>query len=174
MTPTTLQVTDLSTYAGTWALDPARTSVEFLTKAMWVLKVRGTMQVAEGSATVAPDGALTGSLVLDTATIDTKNKKRDTHLQTADFFEVQKYPTITFTATSGTPLPSGQMELVGELVIHGRSRPITVLADVTGTDTEATFTATFDVDRSAWGLTWTKMGAAVANQVTVTATFVKN
>jgi len=174
MSTTQLKITDLSAYAGTWTLDPARSSVEFLTKAMWVLTVKGTVRAVDGTATVGADGAMTGSIVFDAASFDTKNKKRDAHLRTEDFFEVQKYPTITFAVTGASPLPTGQVELTGELTVHGRSRPVTVQADVSGTQEQATVTAGFDIDRSAWGITWSKLGAGLSNLVTVTATFTRS
>jgi polyisoprenoid-binding protein YceI len=173
MTLSDQNVSDLTTYAGTWILDPARTSVEFHTKAMWVVKVKGTVKAIEGRADIGSDGTLSGTLVLDATSFDTHNKKRDAHLQTEDFFEVVKYPTIVFAATSARPVPSGQVELTGSLTIHGQSRPLTVLASVNVTGGQGTVDTEVDIDRSDWGMSWSKMGAGLANHLVIKAHFVK-
>ena len=89
----------ISDLTGTWTLDPNRSTIEFRTKAMWILTVNGTLRVTEGSGTVDGDGRVTGRLVVDANSIDTKNKRRDEHLRTADFFEVQNYPIMVFDVT---------------------------------------------------------------------------
>ena len=99
---------DLRDFAGQWVLDPDQTSIVFHTKAMWVFPAKGTAKAIEGVGTVAPDGSLSGTLVIDAASIDTRNKKRDAHLRTADFFEVERFPTITFEVTSGRLAGSGR------------------------------------------------------------------
>ena len=173
MTPPNEVTTDLSTFTGTWTLDPSRTSIQFHTKAMWFLPVVGTAKAVEGSGSVAPDGTVSGSLVIDASSIDTKNKKRDAHLQTEDFFEVVTYPTITFTATGGRPTGAGALELVGDLTVHGQSRPTTVPATVVTEGTSATVTAELEIDRSQFGLNWAKMGAGLHNRVVIAAHFDK-
>ena len=173
MTSPNETVTDLSAFAGTWTLDPAHTSVVFLTKAMWVLNVRGTFKALEGTGTVGGDGSVSGTLVIDAASVDTKKKKRDTHLRTADFFEVEVHPTITFAVTNAHPKGAGKVELVGDLTIHGTTRPVSVLADVHATGSSATVVAELDIDRSEWGLTWAKLGAGLTNHLEISARFTK-
>jgi polyisoprenoid-binding protein YceI len=92
---------NMSDFVGNWELDRERTSIEFRTKALWVFPAKGTFRVLEGTGTVTADGGISGTLIIDAASIDTKNKKRDAHLRTADFFEVEAFPTITYEATSG-------------------------------------------------------------------------
>lgn len=128
-------VLDLSDFAGTWKLDPDRTSIEFHTRALWVIPAKGTFRSLEGVGTVTADGSIAGTLVIDAASVDTKNKKRNAHLRTADFLEVESFPTITYEVTSGR-------------------------ADVT-------------IDRSAWGLTLTPLGAGLKNRVFVRGQFSK-
>ena len=163
----------LFAFAGRWTLDPSQTSVEFHTKAVWVLSVKGTFKSIEGGGSVGADGSVTGSIVLDAASVDTKKKKRDDHLRTADFFEVSTFPTITFAVTDAHPKGVGKVELTGDLTIHGSTRPLTVLADVSTEGESATVSAEVDIDRSAWGLTWAKMGAALTNHVVIKARFTK-
>jgi polyisoprenoid-binding protein YceI len=164
---------DLFASAGSWTLQPSQTSVEFHTKAMWLLNVKGKFQAIEGSATVSADGSIGGSLVLDAASVDTNNKKRDAHLRTADFFETDAYPTITFTVTAARPQGPGKVELVGNLTIHGTTRPLTIPADVKVTGDSVVVSGKSDIDRSDWGLTWAKLGAGLKNRVVINATFNK-
>jgi polyisoprenoid-binding protein YceI len=167
------QATILSQLSGSWILDPERTSIKLHTKAMWLLKVEGTAKALEGGGSVAPDGKVTGTLVIDAASIDTKTPKRDEHLRTADFFETEKYPTITFAASSGRLTGSGDVELTGSLTIHGQTKPMTLLTQVTPQDDSVTVSTEVHLDRSDWGLTWAKMGAKLATRVVVSAHFKK-
>jgi polyisoprenoid-binding protein YceI len=166
--------TDVAQLTGRWKLDPERTAISFQTKAMWVLGVKGTARALDGDAQVSPDGTVNGKLVIDAASLDTKNKKRDDHLRTADFFEVVKYPTIIFTATGAQPASGGRVEITGELTVHGQTRPLTLLTDVSATATSATISTEVDIDRSLWGLSWAKMGAGMKNRVTIRAHFERN
>jgi polyisoprenoid-binding protein YceI len=173
MTSLEPSINDLATLAGDWTLDPARTSITFRTKAMWVLPVKGTVTATEGRGTVGADGSVSGTLILDPASISTGMKKRDEHLRTADFFDVAAYPTITYTVSGATLQTGGTFKVSGALQIHGESRPLEVTAEVTVTGTTATVAVETDIDRSAWGISWAKMGAGLANHVVATATFVK-
>jgi polyisoprenoid-binding protein YceI len=174
MTSPNEAVADLSPFAGSWKLDPGHTSIVFITKAMWVLTVRGAFKATEGSGTVGADGSVSGSIVIDATSVDTKQKKRDAHLRTADFFEVDAHPTITFSLTEAHPKGAGKVELAGTLTIRGTTRPITLLAEVSSTDDSATVATEFDIDRSEWGLRWAKMGAGLQNHVVINARFTKN
>jgi polyisoprenoid-binding protein YceI len=165
--------TDLRTFVGSWVLEPSRTSIVFRTKAMWVFPVKGTANAAEGAGTVGDDGSLTGTLVIDAASIDTHNKKRDTHLRTADFFEVQTFPTLVFEVTGGRPVASGKIELTGTFTVHGQAKPLTVLADVSAAEGAVTVSTEVDIDRSDWGLSLVPFGAGLKNHVVITARFTK-
>ena len=165
--------TDLRSFVGRWVLDPEQTSIVFRTKAVWVFPAKGTAKAIEGSGTVGDDGSLSGALVIDAASIDTKNKKRDAHLRTADFFEVEKFPTITFETTSGRLADSGKVELAGSFTVHGQTRPLTLVADVNAAGDTATVSTEVDIDRSDWGLSLTPFGAGLKNHVAITARFNK-
>jgi polyisoprenoid-binding protein YceI len=165
---------DLSPFAGSWSLDPSHTSIVFHTKALWVLDVRGAFRAIEGSGTVGADDSVSGSIVIDATSVDTKKKKRDDHLRTADFFEVDTHPTITFSLANAHPKGAGTVELSGGLTIRGATRPVTLLAHVSSTDDSATVSTEFDIDRSQWGLTWAKLGAALKNHVVINARFTKS
>lgn len=163
---------ELGSYTGTWTLDPAKTTVDFRTKAMWVLPVKGTAKALSGEARISATGDVAGSLIIDAGSFDTGNKKRDDHLRSADFFETIKYPTITFIANGVRPADSGRLEVSGVLTVHGRSRPVALDAEVSGGNgTSATVSTQLEIDRSLFGLSWAKMGAGLINQVTIRAHF---
>ncbi len=164
---------DLSSFAGNWELDRDRTSIQFHTKALWVFPAKGTFRALEGAGTVAPDGGISGTLVIDAASIDTKNKKRDAHLRTADFFEVETFPTVTYEATSGRLAGPGTLDLDGNLTVHGETRPLAVSANLSVAAGSVTVSAELDIDRSAWGLTLRPFGAGLKNRVVINAQFHK-
>jgi len=149
-------ITNLETLTGSWILDPNRTVIRFQTKIMRVIKVNGTFKALEGQASVAANGAVNGSVVIDSASIDTKIAKRDTHLRGPDFFEVEKYPRMIFTATNGHLTSAGQVELIGNLEIHGQTRTLTLRADVSSTGASLKFSCEVDIDRRDWGISWTR------------------
>jgi len=171
MTSTNSTRDSLSGLSGTWTLDPAKTTVDFRTKAMWVLPVKGTAKALNGEAQIGTDGAVKGTLVIDAASFDTKNKKRDEHLRSEDFLEAIKYPTITFTANSGRGVGSDRVEVTGELTVRGRSQPLTLLADLSHSGSSATVATEVEIDRSLWGVSWAKMGAGLKNQLVIRAHF---
>ena len=80
---------------GAWVVDPAGSTAAFESKTFWgLVTVRGTFGGVTGSGAVADDGTFSGELVIDTTKLDTKNKKRDVHLRSADFFDAEKHPTM--------------------------------------------------------------------------------
>lgn len=166
----------LTRWTGTWVLDPGKTTVTFRTKAMWVLPVKGTAKALSGEAQIKPDGAVKGSLIVDVASFTTKNKKRDEHLRSDAILAVAKYPTIVFTANGGRTSGANRVEIAGVLAIHGQSHPLTLDAEVNGTDHSASVSTVVEIDRSLWGVRWpgeARMGAWRKNSVTIRAHFEK-
>ncbi len=166
------QTGTLATYVGTWTLDADATTIEFHTKAMWVLNVKGSFKSLGGSGVVTDTGSVSGQMVIDAASVDTGTKKRDQHLLTADFFDVAKYPTFVYAVTGSTPAPNGKIALTGTFTAHGQTHPLDLVATASsyGQD-KITIEAEGDLDRTQWGLNWTKMGAGTANHLVVTAIF---
>jgi polyisoprenoid-binding protein YceI len=161
---------------GRWTLDPEATSASFDTKAMWILKVHGTIRATEGSAQIDADGQIrAGHVVFDASSIDTGQAKRDTHLRTDDFFSADQFGAIAFDVTGAQQVDGqvgdGTVELHGTLTIRDQTRPLDVRAEVHRDGDKATVTTAFDIDRRDWGLTWAKMGASTVNHVTVQARF---
>jgi polyisoprenoid-binding protein YceI len=165
-----------ATAAGTWHLDPNSTSIEFHTKAMWgMAKVKGTFRALSGSVVVGDDGTVSGELVVDANSIDTRNKRRDKHLRSAEFFDVRTHPTFSFTTSEVTPASDGSVTMRGALRIRDRSHPIDVVATSTSPSPDrVTVSAEATIDRSTWGMTWARMGAALVNRVVVVAPFVRS
>jgi polyisoprenoid-binding protein YceI len=165
----------LSTAVGTWTLDPSATTIELHTKAMWGLaKVTGHFTAAEGSAVVGPDGSVSGTLVIDATSVNTGTPKRDEHLRAKDFFEVDTYPTFVYEVSAVAPGADGTLAISGTFTVHGQTRPLDLVATAALDEpNRATVTASADIDRTQWGLNWTKMGARVDNHVIVTAVFAR-
>lgn len=160
--------------AGDWTLDPAGTVVEFHTTSMWgMAKVRGLFATVSGAATVAADGTVTGSVEIDAASVDSKIKKRDDHLRSADFFHVEQHPAITVTIEGITPQEDDRVEVRGTLTARGHSEPLVFPAKLTEASADAvTFQAEIIVDRSRFGMTWSPMKIApMRTRIAVTARF---
>jgi len=160
---------------GSWVLDTSATTVSLGTKAMWGLaKVKGTLSAAEGSGTVTPEGTVTGKLVVDASSINTKSAKRDEHLKGSDFFEVEKYPTFTYEATSATVAADGKVTLDGTLTVRDQTHPLALVATVSGAGSDVlTVQADSEIDRSKWGVAWAKMGAGLIIKLSISAKFTK-
>ena len=167
---------DNGSLAGSWTLDPARSAATLRSKSMWGLApVKGVFRSLEGAGRVSPAGEATGRIALATGSLDTKNKKRDTHLRSADFFLSEKYPAITFAADKLVLAGEG-VTVSGTLTVRDRSRPISFPATVAVADDGGiSLDATVQVDRSEFGLTWNRMGmVSMKNTVTIHAVFTKD
>jgi len=122
-TPITARLRDGSA-AGTWKLDPSRSSVEFAVKHFWgMTTVKGVLTRFEGQATVETSGGISGTMTIDADSVDTKNAKRDAHLRSADFFDVANHPTITFSSRDVTPQVDDRFRVTGDLTAAGQTHP---------------------------------------------------
>ncbi|MCX5051649.1 YceI family protein [Streptomyces sp. NBC_00201] len=156
---------------GVWQLDAAASTVALRHKTMWgLVTVKGAFAAVGGQGEVRPDGSAAGTLTLDAATLDTKNKKRDEHLRSADFFDVENHPEITFAVRSAEARAGDTVEVSGQLTVRGISRPQSLTARLAGADADAlTLDAEFTVDRAEFGLGWNQMGM-IRGLTTVAAT----
>jgi polyisoprenoid-binding protein YceI len=162
--------------AGSWALDAARSEIGLKSKSMWgMASVKGVFREVAGSGTVSAAGDVAGLITVAAGSIDTKNKKRDDHLRSADFFDVANTPDITFVTEQVTP--SGEtVTVAGTLTVRGRPRPVSFAARVSGFADGAPveLDGELQVNRADFGLTWSPMGAAsVHNTITVHAVFTR-
>jgi polyisoprenoid-binding protein YceI len=160
------------TLAGDWALDPSRTSIRLKTRSMSLITVRGIFREVTGTGTITPGGAVSGTLAVAAASIDTGNPRRDVHLRSADFFDSDSHPDITFAAESARPSGQG-VTITGTLTIRGQTRPLPVNAAVSVRgDGEVGLDAEVRINRADFGITWNALGlVSMDNTLTIHATF---
>jgi polyisoprenoid-binding protein YceI len=146
--------------AGRWVLDPAGSTVRVRQRTFWgLVKVGGVFTGVSGEGEVLPDGSGRGTLTIDAASLDTRNPKRDTHLRSADFLDVDHHPEIVFVVSSAVPGEGDAVRVDGELTILGRTRPLSFTARLTeATADAATLTAEVQIDRTGFGMTWNRLG----------------
>ncbi|MFF4354068.1 YceI family protein [Streptomyces sp. NPDC001530] len=162
--------------AGRWTLDPAGTAVRIQHKTFWgLVNVKGVFTKVSGDGEVLAGGGAHGSVTIDAASLDTKNAKRDTHLRGADFFDVDKHPSLVFTATDVTPVGNGTARVTGDLTIIGVSRELSFTAEASEVSADAvTLTADIPVDRKDFGMTWNQANMLKPlTFVTITARFTR-
>ena len=145
--------------AGTYTIDPGHSDVAFTVRHLMVSKVRGHFTRFQGELTLAPDPlASSVTATIELASIDTNNPQRDDDLRSANFFEVDTYPTISYRSTGVRHSEDG-FDLEGELTIRGVTRPVTLALDVNGFTkdpyggTRAGFSATGEIDRKDFDIT---------------------
>jgi polyisoprenoid-binding protein YceI len=147
--------------AGVYEIDGAHTSVEFVGRHLMITKVRGRFSDVRGRITIAEEPKDSHVEVeIGVASLSTGNDDRDAHLRSPDFFDVERYPTITFRSTGVNPVPDGAWELIGDLTVRDTTRPVALQVDFDGADVSPVgdervgFSAATDVNREDFGLTW--------------------
>jgi polyisoprenoid-binding protein YceI len=160
--------------AGSWALDAARAEIGLKSKSIWgLVPVKGVFREVTGTGTVSAAGDATGTITVAARSIDTKNKKRDEHLRSADFFDVARTPDITFAAEQVTPSAEG-VTVSGALTVRDRTRPVSFAARVSGDEAEVVLDGETEVNRADFGLTWNQLGmTSMNNTITVHAVFTR-
>jgi polyisoprenoid-binding protein YceI len=167
--------------ASTWVIDPDHSNVGFKVRHLMVSNVRGSFDRHNGVIEL-DDKDITKSKVqvtIDTASINTTVQKRDDHLRSADFFDVAKYPTMTFVSRNIAAAGTNGLKVTGDLTLHGITRE--VVLDVEGLSGESKdpwgnvrrgATATTRIDRKDFGLVWNKAletgGVVVGDEVLIT------
>jgi polyisoprenoid-binding protein YceI len=147
--------------AGTFEMDPAHKRVGFIARHMMVSKVRGEFAQAQAAITVA-ENPLESSVVatIDAASISSGTADRDAHLRSADFLDVEKYPSLTFRSTAVKDVSGGEFTLVGDLTIKDVTREVELTVEFEGVERNPWgaeligFTASTEIDREDFGLTW--------------------
>jgi polyisoprenoid-binding protein YceI len=164
------------TFAGSWTLDPSRSSVGLKAKAMWgLVPVKGTFSEMTGGGVVGDDGTVTGHLTVKSASVNTKMKKRDEHLRSDDLFASEKFPDITFEVDQTTPTPTG-LTLGGHLTVRGVTKALSLPATVTDLGSnEVSIDATSEIDRSNFGVDYHGKGATkMLNVLDIHAVFTRD
>jgi len=165
----------------TWNIDPVHTMAEFKVRHMMITNVKGHFTGVTGVLTLNEQD-ITKSHVeasIDAASINTREADRDTHLKSADFLDVEKFPKLTFTSTRVTRRGEGELQVEGDLTIHGVTRKVVFTVEgptPPGKDpwgnTRIGLTATTKINRKDFGLTWNAAletgGILVGDEVTIT------
>ncbi|WP_227396425.1 YceI family protein [Jeotgalibacillus aurantiacus] len=145
-----------------WAVDAAHSSIDFSVKHMMISKVKGSFHDFSADVTADPTD-LTGADIrfsIDVNSIDTRNQDRDNHLRSADFFEVEQFPNITFVSTDVKKTGDDEYELTGDVTIKDVTRKETFTVEYEGAgkdpwgNEKVGFSATGKLNRKEYGLTW--------------------
>ena len=165
----------------TWNIDPVHTTAEFKVRHMMITNVKGQFTGVTGVLTLDEQDPTRSHVEtsIDAASINTREADRDTHLKSADFLDVEKFPKLTFSSSRITRTGDGELKVEGDLTIHGVSRK--VVFDVEGPtppgkdpwgNTRIGWTATTKINRKDFGLNWNAAletgGILVGDEVTIT------
>ena len=163
--------------AGTWAIDPVHSSINFWVRHLMVSKVRGKFDAFSGAIVVGEDGTASVRAEIAVDSVNTGNDQRDAHVNSADFFDVEKYPVATFTSRAVEPNGNNYV-LHGELSLKGVTRPVALDLEFYGANPGmghgevAGFEASVVLNRKDFGididLPLETGGAVVGDKVTIT------
>jgi polyisoprenoid-binding protein YceI len=176
-----LAITVLPSMAqSTWNIDPAHSAAQFQVRHLMISNVRG--EFGKMSGVVSFDGkdysSIKAEAVIDVTSINTREKKRDDHLRSSDFFDAAKYPTITFRSKRVEGVKGSSFNLVGDLTMHGVTREVTLAVEATpiikGMSGERRIgaQATARLNRQDFGVKWNRAldggGVVVGDEVQIT------
>ncbi len=164
-----------------WNIDTAHSHAQFKVKHMMISNVKGEFTAVTGSLQYDSENVANSSVqaTIDATTINTREPQRDTHLKSADFFDVEKFPTLTFKSTRVSKKGDGELSVAGDLTIHGVTRTVTFdVEDFTAPmkdpwgNTRMGLSATTKINRKDFGLSWNSLletgGMVVGEDVTIT------
>ena len=164
----------------TYTIDPSHSSAQFSVRHMMISNVKGEFTAVSGSFAWDPRNPAASKIdaVIDIGTVNTREPKRDAHLKSPDFFDVAKFPNLTFKSHEIRKV-GGKLQAKGDLTMHGVTRP--VVLDISGPTAETKdpwgfqrvgATATTILNRKDWGLVWNQAlesgGVLVGDEVTIT------
>ena len=173
--------TATATATTTWNIDPVHSVAEFKVKHMMISNVKGQFTGLTGVLKL-DEGDITKSsaeATIDAASINTRDAQRDGHLKSADFFDVEKFPTLAFKSTHVARAAEGELSIDGDLSIHGVTRKVTFAVEgpsAPGKDpwgnTRIGLSATTKVNRKDFGLVWNSPletgGVLLGDEITIT------
>jgi polyisoprenoid-binding protein YceI len=164
---------------GTYTIDPSHSRIGFVARHAMVTKVRGSFNEFEGTGYFDAENPANSHLqvTVQAASIDTRNADRDGHLRSNDFFDMETYPTITFTSTSVDVVDDETYRVTGDLTVKGVTRPVTVDFEYAGTavdpfgNTRLGLDGSVVINRKDWGVNWNAAletgGVLVSEKVTL-------
>jgi polyisoprenoid-binding protein YceI len=164
--------------AAEWEIDPAHTTTQFSVKHMMFTTVRGTFDKVSGTVNLDDKDLARSSveMLIDAASINTHEPKRDAHLKSPDFFDVAKTPNITFKSTKIDKAGKGKFKVTGDLTMHGVTKPVVLTVEGPSPEVKGLagkpvrgVIATGKINRKDWGLNWNKAleagGVLVSDEV---------
>lgn len=171
----------LAASASTWSIDPDHSNIGFKVRHLMVSNVKGSFEKHSGVVDLN-DKDITKSkieIVIDTNSINTNVQKRDEHLRSADFFNVAKYPTMTFVSKKIVRAGKDKLKVTGDLTLHGVTRQVVLDVDALSKESKDPWgnirrgtTATTTINRKDYGLVWNAAletgGVAVGEEVLIT------
>jgi len=167
--------------ATTWQIDPAHSAAQFAVRHLMISNVKGEFSKVTGMVNLDEKDLSKSSVevTIDTTTVNTREPKRDAHLRSPDFFDVEKYPTMSFRSKRITPVGEGKFKMTGDLTIRSVTREVTF--DVEGPtpaikdpwgNARAGATATARINRKDFNVLWNAAmdggGVVVGDEVTIT------
>lgn len=165
----------------TWNIDPVHSVAEFKVKHMMISNVKGQFTGVSGTLNLDEEDATKSRIeaTIDAASVNTRDPQRDAHLKSADFFDVEKFPTLSFKSAGILRQGDGELEVEGGLTVHGVTRTVKFAVEgptAPGKDpwgnTRIGISATTKINRKDYGLTWNAAletgGILVGDEVTIT------
>ena len=158
-----------------WTIDPSHSEVQFKVKHLMISTVTGDFSAYEGSIETVSEDTFEGAKATfsaDIASISTGNEQRDGHLKSADFFDAENHPKLTFVSSSFVKKSDSDYEVTGDLTLRGTTLPVTLQGEYGGQmgdfygNTKAGFEMTGKISRKAFGLSWdavTEAGGVVVS-----------
>ena len=165
----------------TWSIDPVHSTAQFKVRHMMISNVKGEFTSLKGSLQLDEENVANSRVEaeIDAASVDTSEAQRDAHLKSADFFDVEKFPTLAFRSTKISKRADGELAVAGELTIHGVTRTVAFVVEGPSAPTKDPWgntriglSATTRINRKDFGLTWNAAletgGILVGDEVTIT------
>lgn len=154
--------TDFTSLKGDYAIDPAHSTLEFVTRHAMITKVRGSFDDFTASTHIdgSDPAASHVEVQIQAGSVDTRSADRDAHLKSADFFDVEKYPTLKFVSRKVDFDGEDTVQITGDFTIRDVTKPLTIPFEFSGAATDPFgnerigFSGAVDVNRKDWGLTW--------------------
>ncbi len=165
--------------ATSWNVDPAHSNASFTVRHLVISTVRGEFQKISGAVKLDEKDVAKSTVeaTIETASIDTRVPDRDKHLKSPDFFDVEKYPTMTFKSTKVESAGKGKLKVTGDLTMKGVTKPVVFAVDGPTAEIKDPWgnarrglSASTTINRRDWGLNWSKTieaGPVVGDEVTI-------
>lgn len=172
-------MSDLSALtAGTWNIDPSHSTVGFTARHLMITKVHGTFKTFSGTITVGANPLQSSvEATVEMVSVHTGDDGRDNHLRTGDFFETDRFPTMTLKST-GVTAKGGDYVMAADLTIKGVTKPVSFNLEFEGVskdpwgNTKAGFTASAEINRKDWGLEYNAVletgGVVIGEKIKIT------